>query len=141
MGDGWEQFIDPSLVAATFLPNHQVSAAYRSAGVVLSDHWDDMAREGFVSNRIFDALASAARVVSDPVAGLNDLFGGSVPTYSGAAELAALCTAPHDERFPSEAARVALARRIAVEHSFQARAARLVEVVDELTGVTAGLPA
>ena len=33
--------------------------------MVLNDHWEDMRAEGFLSNRLFDAVASGARVVTD----------------------------------------------------------------------------
>ena len=51
------------------VPNHLLSAYYASASIVLNDHWPDMATQGFVSNRIFDALAAGALVISDPVEG------------------------------------------------------------------------
>jgi spore maturation protein CgeB len=65
---------------------------YASAKVVLNDHWPDMARMGFVSNRIFDVLGAGGVVVSDPVPGMEELFGDLVPTYSSAAELDDLVT-------------------------------------------------
>ena len=43
-------------------PTTELAAAYAGAGVVLNDHWDDMRAGGFVSNRLFDAVASGARV-------------------------------------------------------------------------------
>ena len=42
---------------------------------MLADHWDDMREHGFISNRIYDALACGAVVVSDDVAGLDGRFG------------------------------------------------------------------
>ena len=50
--------------AGRSIPNRRLAAAYAGAGVVLNDHWDDMRAGGFVSNRLFDAVASGARVVS-----------------------------------------------------------------------------
>lgn len=127
-GDGWEQFIDPSLVRAQFLPNDDVSAAYRSARIVLNDHWDDMRREGFLANRLFDAVASGARVVSDDIEGL-DIFGGAVRSYTDVGQLAHLL---HDEEgWPDEDAMVHIAAQIAREHSFEARADQLIQAVEE----------
>jgi GT2 family glycosyltransferase len=125
-GVGWERFLAPSQVAGRYLDNTLLSAAYRSAGVVLNDHFDDMRREGFVSNRIFDALASGARVVSDEVEGLAEVFGDAVAVYRTPADLRRLV----DDRktvFGDEAARVRLAEVVRRDHSFRARAEVLLE--------------
>jgi spore maturation protein CgeB len=110
-----------------------VGAAYASAGVVLNDHFDGMRREGFLSNRLFDTVASGARVVTDDVAGLGDLFGDSVQVYRDQADLARLCDpAVREEAFGSPDARLATARRVGREHSFAARARVLVEIAAEV---------
>ncbi len=89
-GSGWEGRIPPALVRDTYYPNEDLGRLYASAKVVLNDHWPDMARMGFVSNRVFDVLGAGGVVVSDPVPGMEELFGDLVPTYSSAAELEAL---------------------------------------------------
>jgi hypothetical protein len=128
VGGQWEPFLAPlgRSVAAQFVPNEELPATYRAAGVVLNDHWDDMRAEGFVSNRLFDAAAAGARVVSDHVDGVEELFGGLVRTYRTPEELVALVTAAPGG-FPAEPERSELARRVGREHSFDARAATLLE--------------
>ena len=64
-GDLWSGLVPDEVVRGRSIPNDQLAAAYRSAGVVLNDHHDDMRADGFVSNRLFDAVASGARVVTD----------------------------------------------------------------------------
>jgi hypothetical protein len=131
-GADWETFLPDGVVAGTYLANAELAAAYRSAGVVLNDHWDDMRTEGFLSNRLFDAVASGARVVTDDVAGLGDLFGDSVRVYRDRDELARLCDpAVRAETFGSDDARLATARRVGREHSFVARARVLVELAQQ----------
>ena len=127
-GGQWEPFLAPlaRTVRGRFIPNDRLAAAYRSAGVVLNDHWDDMRTEGFVSNRLFDAAAAGARVVSDHVEGVEELFGGLVRTYRTPAELVALVEQAPDG-FPAEPQRSELARQVGREHSFDARAATLLE--------------
>ncbi len=137
-GDGWEQFIDPQRVAADHLDNAEVPAAYRGARIVLNDHWPDMARLGFYSNRLFDAAAAGARVVSDRVEGLEDVLGPSVRTYRDRAELAALLD-PASTMWPDDAAQAANAARIAAEHSFEARARVLLADVLDVRAVPHGL--
>ena len=81
-GGGWRGLVDPSLVVADHVDNDELPAVYRSAGVVLNDHWDTMRAWGFVSNRLFDVLACGTPVISDHLPEIEVLFGDAVPTYS-----------------------------------------------------------
>ncbi|MDQ7992734.1 MAG: glycosyltransferase, partial [Propionicimonas sp.] len=132
-GDLWERYIPERHIVAEYLPNDQLSALYRSAGVVLSDHHEDMGREGFVANRLFDAVASGARVVSDPVEGIDELFGGAVQVYESLDDLRRL-TSPEGirEAFPQPPELLGIARRVIEEHSFQRRAATILADVLEV---------
>ena len=134
-GVGWEQYVSPDQVAGPGLPNADLPAAYAAAGVVLNDHWADMAAEGFVSNRLFDAAAAGTRVLSDRAVGVREVFGDVVRTYDEPAMLGPMLTGDLDDAFPARAERLALARHVAQEHSFDARVAVLVETVDRLRGV------
>ena len=137
-GDGWGSFIDTSYVKAEHLPNAELPAAYRGARIVLNDHWADMARLGFLSNRLFDAAAAGARVVSDPVTGLHEIFGPSVHAYHSRDELKALLH-PDSDAWADDEAILASAHRIAAEHSFAARARTLLADVLDARGVQHGL--
>lgn len=106
-----------------------MGAAYASAGVVLNDHFGDMRREEVLSNRLFDAVASGARVIPDDVTGLGDLFGASVRAYRSPEELVGLVAA-REAAFGEQNSRVATARRVGREHSFAARARRLVDLAE-----------
>ena len=128
-GAGWEGRVDPALLRGPFLPNDRVPAAYASAGIVLNDHWADMAAQGFLSNRLFDAVASGAAVVSDEALGLTDVL-PTVRTYRTVDELRLLLTDP--SRLPTAAEREAAAAHVARAHSFDARAAQLIAAVEGL---------
>jgi hypothetical protein len=67
IGPGWRGTIPDSVLKGEYVARDEVGALYRSAGLVLCDHWADMARLGFVSNRVFDVLAVGGRAVSDAV--------------------------------------------------------------------------
>ena len=133
-GSMWDAFIDPRLVRAPAVANDRLPAMYRAAGVVLNDHWDDMRREGFWSNRLFDVAAAGGRVLSDHIEGTEAIFGPSVRTWRSPEHLTQLLRQPVDELFPDDATIVANAARIGAEHSFDARARRLIQVaVERLT--------
>jgi spore maturation protein CgeB len=101
--------------------------------VVLNDHWEEMRVDGFISNRLFDAAAAGARVVTDDVAGLGDIFGRSVQVARNTDELVRLTTAPDlDAIFGDDDERRAVAARVHAEHSFDARARELLKVALEL---------
>ena len=69
------------------MPNEDLPAVYSSVGVLLNDHWQTMHEWGFVSNRLFDALACGTPVISDDLPEIAGLFEGSVLTYRDATQL------------------------------------------------------
>ena len=121
-------------VAATSVPNTELGALYAAAGIVLNDHWADMRAEGFVSNRLFDAVACGARVLSDHIDGVDELFGGAVQTFRDEADFVRLVHEPYDDPhsddpFPDSAIRLEIADRIRHDHTFDARASELIATV------------
>ncbi|MFJ3385822.1 MULTISPECIES: glycosyltransferase [unclassified Curtobacterium] len=125
-GEGWEGLLPDGVHRGVFVPNDELPALYRSARVVLNDHWADMARDGFFSNRLFDAAASGALVVTDPVPGVEELFHGAVRTYDSVDTLGALVRLGESA---SGAERAARGERIGAEHSFVRRAEVLLDAV------------
>ena len=132
-GTGWrEDLIEPRFVRGEGIPNVEVGRYYSSAAIVLNDHWPDMRAQGFISNRIYDALACAAFVISDDVEGIAAEFDDGVLTYRERPELEALI-----ERYlgdPEERARIAARGRAAVlaRHTFDQRAAEILAFVATL---------
>ena len=133
-GVGWETYLAPERIRGEFIANADLPAAYAGAGIVLNDHWPDMAAEGFLSNRLFDAAACGSRILTDEATGLSDVFGDGVRTFSDAGTLVAALSGDRDELFPGREDRLALAARVARDHSFDARAAVLLERAQELRG-------
>ncbi|HEV7773590.1 MAG TPA: glycosyltransferase [Conexibacter sp.] len=136
-GQQWEQFLPASLVAGQHLPNDEVRRAYSSAAIVLNDHWDDMREQGIVSNRIFDALACGAIVVSDHLPELEARFRDAVVTYRTREELHA--TIAELLADPAQRAERAAAGRAQVlaAHTFRHRVDALLASIAPLkTGST-----
>jgi len=125
--------IPDHLWAGEFLPHAQLPLAYASARVVLNDHWRDMAEQGFLSNRLFDAVAAGAAVVSDGATGLADVFGSSVRIWGDADDLGRILGP--DGVLPTTTERRDAAARIARDHSFRDRAEVLLSRVNEIRGV------
>jgi glycosyltransferase involved in cell wall biosynthesis len=123
-GHGWEEFIGEDLISGETLDRGDAPAMYRSARVVLNDHHGDMAEWGFLSNRLFDGVAAGARLLSDRVDGIDEIFGAAVITAETVEETRdALRDA---ESLVPESVLQEASARVRAEHSFDARAHTLV---------------
>jgi spore maturation protein CgeB len=132
-GQGWTaEIVDPVHVRADHVPNDVLNRYYSSARVVLNDHWPDMRANGFLSNRLYDALACGACVISDEVVGLDETFEGTILSYKDRDELRRLV----DMYLSDAEARRALGERgraiVLERHTFGHR-------IDQLLAAIAGL--
>jgi GT2 family glycosyltransferase/glycosyltransferase involved in cell wall biosynthesis len=130
-GTRWEGLIDTARVVAEHVPNGELHRVYSSGGIVLNDHWEDMREHGYISNRIYDALACGVPVLSDDVPGLAERFGDAVAVYRSPAELhewiERLLADPEERRRRGQAGR----ETVLAGHTFAHRVTRLLEVVQE----------
>jgi spore maturation protein CgeB len=128
-GSGWHEFVDDDLIVADFVRNEELPVVYSSVGVLLNDHWDTMRTWGFVSNRLFDALACGTPVVSDHLPELSQLFGDAVATYTDAASLGRAVQHALDD--PIGARRCADEGRelVLAGHTFDHRATELLDAL------------
>ena len=132
-GQDWTpDLADPRFVKGEVVKNSELARYYSAADIVLNDHWDDMRIEGFFSNRLYDALACGAFVVSDHVDGIDEEFDGAIATYSSQAELEPLIARYLAD--PAERRRLAEHGRAIVldRHTFDHRVRALCAVADPL---------
>jgi hypothetical protein len=128
-GSGWERFVDPALVVRQYVPNDELPRVYSSVGVLLNDHWQTMREWGFVSNRLFDALACGTPVISEDLPELEELFAGTVLTYRDPPELRDLVDTALADRAGARA-RAARGRGLVLEHhTFDHRAEQFLEAL------------
>lgn len=125
IGHGWRD-LPGAIHEAEEIANTRLGAVYRGASRVLADHWPDMAAMGFIQNRIFDAIACGAPVISDRVQGLDGVFGSMVQMYEDADHLRYLAGADADAVFGSPDERAAQTSQVLRDHSFDARARTLI---------------
>lgn len=129
-GGGWaDDLLDPVYFKGAVVSNRDLPAYYSAADIVLNDHWLESAEAGMINNRLYDALAAGALVVSDSVPGLDEEFDGAVVTYADPADLALTV-----ERYLADpAARRALAERgrqaVLERHAVSRRADELLEAL------------
>lgn len=129
-GGGWSGTAVEPYVKGEYFPNRELRRLYSSAKVVLCDHWPDMRAAGFRSNRLYDALACGAVVISDRVAGLDGVFGDAVLTYEDPEELSSLVDRllldEPERRRRAAGGREEILRR----DTFDERAHRLLELIE-----------
>ena len=127
-GGGWEQFIDSSNVKGTNISNFELRKYYGSYSFTMNDHWESMKKFGFISNRVFDVVASGGRVISDNVPSIRNVFEdyvlmddrpGSFLPINNAPELLRKMASTYVSRF----------------HSFDKRAEQILDAVYSFLGV------
>lgn len=131
-GRGWNGRLRPELMGGELFPNQELASLYASAKVVLNDHWPDMRDSGFISNRVFDALASGAVVVSDEVEGLSEIFGDLVPTYSSPTELRAVVRRLLEDDEGRRRIADRASKLVADQHTFDNRAEQILGLLGPL---------
>lgn len=131
-GSGWEEFVPPQAIKGQLLPNAQVGRHYHSATAVLNDHWPDMAKAGFISNRVFDVLACGGVLITDHVAGMNALFGDAFLTYSDRNSLLEAFQETLNNKEMLRKKALSAANNILREHTFAARACDIDAAIKQL---------
>ncbi|MDF2917438.1 MAG: uncharacterized protein K0S70_1655 [Microbacterium sp.] len=137
-GPDWRPFIPASAVVAERIPNEALPERYETAAVVLNDQWPAMREEGFIAMRPFDVVAVGGRVISEPVDGIEEIFGGAVVTYRSPQHLVEMLRGNLDMLFPDDDELRLISRRIREQHSFDARAAVLQKAAQKVADQTAG---
>lgn len=138
-GAMWEGMLPAERVHATYIPNASLRHYYSSARVVLNDHWADMRSQGFVSNRIFDAGACGAAIVTDDMDACRAIFGDAVKYYDSPATLALAVEQLNDRKTkPSKEAKQ-LRKLIMAQHTFAHRVDDILQVVAQLSPATPAL--
>jgi glycosyltransferase involved in cell wall biosynthesis len=131
-GTRWQSLIASRYIKGEVIPNAMVAELYRKAGVVLNDHWPDMQRGGVLSNRVFDALACGAPLVSDEIADLPQGFADFIASFGPDRPIRHVIDQLLNEDSERRAARRAFADVVRREHSFDDRAAVILEAASAL---------
>jgi spore maturation protein CgeB len=131
-GTRWDGLIDARHVRGTVIENQAVADLYRTAGVVLNDHWPDMQRAGIISNRVFDVLACGTPIVSDEIADLPPGFSEFVITFGPGRPIDRAIARAMSEDAGRRTARRAFAETVRRDHCFDRRAAAIVEMARTL---------
>jgi spore maturation protein CgeB len=91
-----------------------------------------MASKGFISNRLFDALACGCVVVTDRVEGIGEVFGNSVLVYHNEDEFRELIASIDKNYENYKKAALDFSSQIRQNHSFDQRAGVIAETIKNL---------
>lgn len=131
-GEGWQGLVPSHMIRAEHVDNVELCRIYAAAKATLNDHWPAMSAQGFLSNRAFDVVASGGRLISDEVHGVPD----SILTRMAIEfDMDSLLGTDQDlgtSDVEVVASRIAAAEYVLAHHTFDARAAKLVEDVRNL---------
>lgn len=80
-GKFWDKYITPQYLKGQYIDNDELYKYYAKADIVLNDHREDMRYYGFVSNRIYDVMASGGFVLTDYLPEIEQVYGSNVAMY------------------------------------------------------------
>lgn len=89
-GLNWHGIIPDKHIKGNYINNNELNRYYSSAKIVLSDHPDDLAEMGLVINRLYDASAAGAFVISEYSPYIAEIFGDSIPMFKNKEEFKTL---------------------------------------------------
>jgi len=124
-GFNWYGIVPDEMYKGQYIANEDLNKYYASAKIVLNDHRPDMKEFGFINNRIYDATAAGALVISDYMPEIEEAYGDSVPMYQTKEELAELLTyyLSHETERKQKAE---TARKITLKHFTNKEAAKKI---------------
>ncbi len=85
-GLNWNGKIPDKYIKGGFINNEELEEYYSSADIVLSDHAEDLENIGLVINRLYDATACGAFVVSEYSPYIEEIFGDSILLFKNKEE-------------------------------------------------------
>jgi len=126
-GTRWKGKIPQKYYGGEYHDNQKLNELYASSLITLVDCHADMAREGFVPVKIFDALASGGFCISDKNSGIEEIFGNSIPQYKSPDHLKELVK--FYINYPDERLRLMeMGRKIALSHTWEKRAKQFLGI-------------
>src|SRR5439155_16616155 len=85
-GTHWPMFISDKHIRGEYIDNAILRQYYSRCDILLNDHWPSMRQHGFLSNRLFDAAAAEAFLISDSVPAIEEVFVEDLVTYQDATD-------------------------------------------------------
>ncbi len=129
----WGKYLkeDTSIILEGPLAYTDLPDVYRASKIILNDHFDTMREEGFINNRILEALSCGRPVLCDYCEEFERLFGDSLVFYHDEEDFISKLRWLEEHSEEQKEKVLAMWPKIKEEYSFAARADELVEIVKE----------
>jgi spore maturation protein CgeB len=131
-GTHWPMFISDKHIRGEYIDNAILRQYYSRCDILLNDHWPSMREHGFVSNRLFDAAAAEAFLISDSGPAIEEVFGEDLVTYQDATDFREqveyYLNCPEERRVRAKRLR----SRVLAAHTFAHRAEVILARIKEL---------
>ena len=131
-GTNWDNLLPSAYLKGEYIPNEILRRYYSKCGVLLNDHWDTMRKKGFISNRLFDAAACGATIVSDKIVGLEEVFGDKISTYNSGEDLPKVINNCLQQKNQNMSEKLELAKYVRDNHSFEKRVRDILGIIEKL---------
>ncbi|MDY7002593.1 MAG: tetratricopeptide repeat protein [Cyanobacteriota bacterium] len=131
-GTNWENILPSGYLKGEYIPNEILRRYYSKCGLLLNDHWNTMRKKGFISNRLFDAAACGATIISDKIAGLEKVFGDKISTYNSREELPKVVENCLQQKSQNIGEKLELAKYIRENHTFEKRVKEILGTIEKL---------
>ncbi|NEQ74834.1 MAG: tetratricopeptide repeat protein [Okeania sp. SIO2C9] len=131
-GTNWENLLPSGYLKGEYIPNEILRRYYSKCGVLLNDHWDTMRKKGFISNRLFDAAACGATIISDKISGLEKVFGDKISTYNSQEDLPKVVENCLQQKSQNIEEKLELAKYIRENHTFEKRVREILGTIEKL---------
>lgn len=128
-GTGWKHSPAIRYLLGERIDNSDLSSLYNTSQVVLNDHNPFMRDEGLCSNRVFEAMACGAVVVSDRVSWVPDDIRPWIYFYDNTTDFRSAVHAAQSEGSLQRKNRILFTERFRNAHSFDVRAKEVLAVV------------
>lgn len=132
---GWKNYVkqDSSITLERTIANSELPELYRSAGVVVNDHFEDMLRTGFFANRILEVLACGCPLLSDYSQEIESIFGDSILYCRNEEEFLQQLKYLQEHYEEQKEKVLAIWPKLQKEFSFEVRAKELAELAEQLS--------
>ena len=85
-GKNWDKVMSAEeckkYVVADNIPNNEIPELFKCSKMTVNDHFDDMAKNGFINTRILEALCCGLPVISDYSEVMPQMFGDAILYYT-----------------------------------------------------------
>ncbi|MCI5525624.1 MAG: glycosyltransferase [Dorea sp.] len=135
-GKNWDKVMSAEeckqYVVADNIPNNEIPELFKYSKMTVNDHFDDMAKNGFINTRILEALCCGLPVISDYSEVMSQMFGDAILYYTDEESFVEKVKYAQENYDTVKKKAMDIAEDIRQQYSFQTGAEKLDDFVKRL---------